>query len=970
MNLIGESFEEFVNDQIKKRQQKLGLAGRSNENLVWQNAKTGFIKLTSMVNIIDTETTNLKRYTWLQDSNLKGSDLAKAFVLDTGITDTRNSPNRIFQGVTNNTSLINTFAYGLGGTEFGIKPIPGVSSLIVKHKNDGSLRDAQIQLTAYNRVQFEILDLLYLRLGYSVVVEWGNTLFWDNGTDEENPSLSEISSTLQNFVFKEGKNHFDIHNYILALRKVNSANYDAMIGRVRNYSFTINKDGHYDIILDLISYGDLIESLKVNNLNKTTKTTGTDVEQPTNIFQRHKDKHAIGKHLFLIKQNNVNISENTEQNQWKIYLTNPNLNLPFIPEPNVAHCLAVKFSGDQDNFQFYYKLGTFLKFLQFNSQIFNNNKGSYKNTSGTPYPPYIDFDINESTNFFYLDNLQFAADPRICIMKKFDSSYNPNIPIDLYPSAEIGYNRDTLSYPIGLLMNVYINFEFILNKLDELIDDNNKVNYFDFLKAICDGVNESFGFINKLEPFIDADTNTIKIIERRAFPEQDKLIQNTTKKKVENTPIRLLGVKSNFGLEEGSFVRDFSFKTQLDNDIQTTIAIGAQANGATISEDSTAFSKLNEGLIDRVFPEKNTISTNTQKIGPTTEPSPVAGISSAQSLSEFKKAQNNALNSPEANKLLENFEEAALVYDKNIVDTYNIYHWNPDVYDTQKNLIKNLVQYNNAIEALLNNSISTTLPAIPINLNLTLDGISGMKILQKFEVQSDFLPAGYADNLSYILKNITHKISNNTWTTELETLFVPKISNRPATSQFPGQSGPTGDLPKVAAANFTYEEVNNREQSVQDINFSINAINLIKQFEGFREKAYKDSVGIWTVGYGTTRIRGRAVTASDTLSEEAAVLQLRLFLQVAQNTLKNNFLPKNTGGKNITFKQNEWDALISFTYNLGAGWSKNSGLKKLIVEGNDQAAANKILEYSKAGGKVLPGLLRRRTTERALYLRK
>jgi lysozyme len=320
--------------------------------------------------------------------------------------------------------------------------------------------------------------------------------------------------------------------------------------------------------------------------------------------------------------------------------------------------------------------------------------------------------------------------------------------------------------------------------------------------------------------------------------------------------------------------------------------------------------------------------------------------------------------------LLENFEEAALAYDRNIIDTYNICHWNPDVYDTQKNLIKNLVQYNNAIEALLNNSISTTLPAIPINLNLTLDGISGMKILQKFEVQSDFLPAGYADNLSYILKNITHKISNNTWTTELETLFVPKISNRPAISQFPGQSGPTGDLPTVQAANFTYQEVDNREQSIQDISFSINAINLIKQFEGFRAKAYKDSVGVWTVGYGTTRLRGRAVTASDSLSEEAAVLQLRTFIQISENTLKSNFLPKNTGGKNITFTQNEWDALISFTYNLGTGWSKDSGLKKLIVAGNDQAAANKILEYSKAGGKVLPGLLRRRTTERALYLRK
>ena len=61
---------------------------------------------------------------------------------------------------------------------------------------------------------------------------------------------------------------------------------------------------------------------------------------------------------------------------------------------------------------------------------------------------------------------------------------------------------------------------------------------------------------------------------------------------------------------------------------------------------------------------------------------------------------------------------------------------------------------------------------------------------------------------------------------------------------------------------------------------------------------------------------------------------------------------------------------MSFTYNLGAGWTKNSGLKKLIVANDKSAAANKLLEYSKAGGRVLPGLLRRRTTERALFIRK
>jgi len=169
---------------------------------------------------------------------------------------------------------------------------------------------------------------------------------------------------------------------------------------------------------------------------------------------------------------------------------------------------------------------------------------------------------------------------------------------------------------------------------------------------------------------------------------------------------------------------------------------------------------------------------------------------------------------------------------------------------------------------------------------------------------------------------------------------------------------------------FAYQAVNNNLQNVQNISFSNNAVNLIKQLEGFRAKAYKDSVGVWTIGYGTTRIRGRRVQSTDSLSEEAAVLALLADLQILQTTVKNNFLPKNTGGKNITFTQNEWDALMSFTYNLGPGWSKNSGLKKLIIANNKPAAANKLLEYSTAGGRVLKGLLRRRTTERELFIRK
>ena len=259
MNLIGESFDEFVNKQIDTRQKFLGQSFRNNENLVWQNSKTAFIRLTSCVNIQPNTNgelpSNLKNYTWLNNPSVQGDVLAKSFVLDTGVTNTNQNPNRIYQGVTRDTSILNNFAYGLGGTEFVINQIPGVENLLVKHKNDGSLREAQINIKANNRFQFEILDILFLRLGYSVLVEWGNTLFYDN---EEN--FTQYTESLQKYIFTPGNNHLDVHKEILKYREKNSANYDGMIGRVKNFTWTVTKDGVYNVTLNLISYGDLIDS--------------------------------------------------------------------------------------------------------------------------------------------------------------------------------------------------------------------------------------------------------------------------------------------------------------------------------------------------------------------------------------------------------------------------------------------------------------------------------------------------------------------------------------------------------------------------------------------------------------------------------------------------------------------------------------------------------------------------------------
>ena len=136
-------------------------------------------------------------------------------------------------------------------------------------------------------------------------------------------------------------------------------------------------------------------------------------------------------------------------------------------------------------------------------------------------------------------------------------------------------------------------------------------------------------------------------------------------------------------------------------------------------------------------------------------------------------------------------------------------------------------------------------------------------------------------------------------------------------------------------------------------NISRNGLNLIKNFEGLRLKAYKCPAGVLTIGYGHTK----NVNINDVITLEQANLYL---LQ----DLKGTIFCVNEYDKIYNFTQNEFDALVSFTFNCG---KKN--LIKLTGKGtrNKTLIGQKILEYNKAGGKVLNGLVRRRQAEHDLY---
>ena len=135
-----------------------------------------------------------------------------------------------------------------------------------------------------------------------------------------------------------------------------------------------------------------------------------------------------------------------------------------------------------------------------------------------------------------------------------------------------------------------------------------------------------------------------------------------------------------------------------------------------------------------------------------------------------------------------------------------------------------------------------------------------------------------------------------------------------------------------------------------------NGLLLIKSFEGLRLRAYRDAVGIWTIGYGTTR----GVRPGMDISMEEAISFLQQDLTRFEKSIND--------AVKVSINDNQFSALASFTYNVGSGAFRSSTLLRLLNEGKIREAADQFPRWNRAGGRALAGLTRRRRAERKLFL--
>jgi hypothetical protein len=416
-SIIGAGFSDFVQKQIELRQKKNKIANKNADTIFYQNANTAFLRLSSGVDVGENDPSRAKKY---QLYNLR------------------------FDGQP-------ATGYGLGGNTaygwesnsgYGFVPPPGLISADIKAMNRGSLREANINLLCHSMDQFEIIDQLYLRLGYSMLLEWGWSWYFNN--DEKlGPSYHNVAT--DQFFFNNSTNYVNLLNQIQNDRDKSCGNYDAMLGRIVNYSWNLERDGSYNITLTMRSVGDVIESIKTNtNLNTSTDTVNN--EGPA--LNVNSNKSTLNRILYELSKKvpsdkgSVRSLDGVTTGYIEGLLKDVKSSNTKGDDPNsVKDVLKVNYinlkpenaNGATYN-QFYIKLGKLIDIIQ-NFLLYYSPKQDNQ--------AIINFSSDRNENFCFTFPAHGSLDPRVCLIPVNAKLENPIVDTQ-DPNAPTGVTHNYL----------------------------------------------------------------------------------------------------------------------------------------------------------------------------------------------------------------------------------------------------------------------------------------------------------------------------------------------------------------------------------------------------------------------------------------------------------------------------------------------------------------------------------------------
>jgi hypothetical protein len=646
-NIAGSPFQPFVKKQIEERKKLVSKNLRSNSDNLWLNNKSAWIRISSNTNVLDDNTNFTER----------GDTLSRRYILQAGLTDHSKVVDKSDSIFALRSGLGSNGAYGIGGTEqFGYRPMPGLTSLSIKTGGKlGTLREASFEFTCYNMEQLTIMDALYMKLGFSVLIEWGHIPYIKNDYSETN----KIETIPQPMDFYGISTKDVLMKSIQSKRVDHAGNYDAMWGTVKNFSYSFEGNGTFVCKVDLVGAGDVLESLKINqsgNVTVTTITSGS-LEEKTpetpypvvansnlsllnqalyNIYIRGLveyeydvmvDNSVVYYDMLrpFLKKIGIDIGQGNYDTNTPILaqkgfhyslLTGLNtskgnggndIDIPSIPDPVSFYSRLVmgyEIDGEESTGtsknekgleQVYITLGHLLVLIMSNGWMDDKEE----NKPDSKRSPYIYIDVNTETNRCYTFPGHCSLDPTVCLIA------SQQLPFGIQTSLLATLRR---TYPFydtenpeygGKFMNTLVNVNWVASvlKTQQTANPKGDVPFVDFIQDVLSGISKACGGFNEYRVVPDDDSRCVRIFD-------DKRLTKPIPAN-EKSPYTIIPV-----LGKESLVYNFNYTSKISPNTAAMTVISAQAEPAGLGEEAFAFSYLSKGLTNRISPARSTSTSD------------------------------------------------------------------------------------------------------------------------------------------------------------------------------------------------------------------------------------------------------------------------------------------------------------------------------------------------------------------------
>lgn len=812
--VFGVPLNEKVIQQINLRQQVKGQTGEESldaSHHMLLHGKGAWITLTSCVNTVDEETLKYEeqqkesfwKHTYGQVArnnvnnnrkaqNKKNNLLSRSNILTGGtLSYNYNEDGKLVKNQRKNVDLSAKESI-YGGTSTitstvarGFTPMMGITDLKVKSKSTyGALREIELSIIAHNQTQLSILENLYFRPGFDMLVEFGNAAFLDNTGKVSSYPFGNSNN------FLRGVDKQAILDKIKRDRERSGFNYDGVISKVINFSWDLNPEGSYDCTLKLITSGEVMESISA--VRHDTKTSGKrknlngkDVKSDLllNLFKACKnlifsdnqeeiasnilaDSHAENLEEYITGDTDTETyQERTKEAEALKPITVETVATTYgleesdlksnIVISNYRYVFKSDFNEDGDetktrytkNFDTYISLAGLATLL--NKVIINKNVGTKPiadlntdpslskyitfvgNVSNDPFKFGKPLDERSAEAWLYSDEEMYGEAekaPGECIraQKKFSKNYGDDYSIDSPYLVFVSFNH---------LINIQRSF---INSSKSNPDKVNSV--FEFYKKVLKDASNAFAGVSKLDLHLDPTIEKWVIVDRNLYePVVDKKYMPV---------INLVG--------KGSNVTNFSLNSKISSKLASMLSIAASSGGSSSVE---GLFQYNKGLADRYdrvpdYDDEKALERSSLK--------------NAKS-SEVREARNA------------------------IMETYNLYlkgEADSEGFNSISSDHKYYTKYARTKAKELESS-KTKKPRsydglIPIDLSFTMDGLAGLKPGEAFTIGGKVLPSRYEGAVGFVITKVEHSIgTENYWETDISTkmFMLPEVYTGPVNEE-------------------------------------------------------------------------------------------------------------------------------------------------------------------------------------------